>query len=64
MGSFLGCKIYGVNSQTAYPCLLYTSLVVRKQEHVSGSGGVFQITGLAVHSAHGAVFKGVFLRCV
>ena len=36
-------------------------LVVREQEHVSGSGGVFQITGLAVHSAHGAVFKGVFL---
>ena len=36
-------------------------LVVRKQEHVCGSGGVFQITGLAVHSAHGAVFKGVFL---
>ena len=36
-------------------------LVVRKQEHVSGSGGVFQITGLAVHSAHGAVLEGVFL---
>ena len=28
---------------------------------VSGSGGGLQITGLAVHSAHGAVFKGVFL---
>ena len=36
-------------------------LVVRKQKHVSGSGGVFQITGLAVHSAHGAVLEGVFL---